>query len=109
MKEDKLFIPCDCGHSGLLIEEEIDFFGDKEERYHQEFNIALYTCGELPSRPSLWSRIKYAWHHLKTGKMYHDCVIMSEDNAKDLLKYLAIRLSVDHLKEKHKNKIKDAK
>jgi len=104
MEEDTIFIKCNCSCSGLLITEDLEFFGENNEVVSQDFYIALYTHGEINTNPSLWSRIKYAWWHLKTGKKYNDCVIMSDKNAMKLIKYLSHKLSKKYLLAKQKKK-----
>ncbi len=97
MEEERIFVNCECGCSGLLITEDLEFYGDKNEQVRQEFRIALYTHGEKGINPSLWNRIKYAWWHLKTGKKWNDCVIISDDNAMELIKFLSHKLSEKYL------------
>jgi len=104
MKEEQIFINCHCGCGGLLITEDLEFFGKNNEVVRQDFYIALYTHGERGINPSLWSRIKYAWWHLKTGKKYNDCVIMSDKNAGKLIVYLSHKLSKKYLLAKQKQK-----
>lgn len=89
-EKNQEFIECECHGHGILVTEFIDIFPDK--RKNQEFWLAMFSCGQFHSKPSIWRRLKFAWWHLKTGKYYEDEIIISPENTKKLIKFLQKRI-----------------
>lgn len=87
INENKIVIECDCGGEILVCkEEEIE---NPDGTFHsREFTLAFYTYGTYVDRPGIWQRIKYAWWHLRTGRIYGDYVMMSEKKAAALAKFI---------------------
>lgn len=72
------FIQCNCFSEGILITKEED----------NQVWFAIFSYGQHISKPSFIQRLKYCWFHLKTGKIYEDEIILSDDNAKELGEFL---------------------
>ena len=94
MKESKInetIISCECGTHLLLVQSCIDYHicdKTKEEHYNQDFNFAMFSYGEYRSKPNLWERLKYAWYHIKTGKIYSDQLTLNPAEAKKLTYFI---------------------
>ena len=78
------FFECECGGEGILVsvDKELD-----------EVLFSLFTYGHVNEKPSFWSRLRYAFWHIKTGKKYADCVTMQGERAaefSDLIKSYAV-------------------
>jgi hypothetical protein len=85
--ENKLVLECDCGGEILICNEET--INNPDGSFHsREFSLAFYTYGTYIDRPNMWQRIKYAWYHLKTGKIYGDYVILNENKADILATFI---------------------
>lgn len=69
------FFKCNCAGEGIMV---------TAERDYEEIWIALYTHGHVSGKPSIWSRIKYAWMHLTTGRKYADMVTLDPEDASRL-------------------------
>jgi len=79
--EDSKFIQCDCINEGLLIT------SDSELKL---IFLAMYGYGvSYRPKPSIWDRTKYAFSHLRTGKYYHDELILTHDKAKEMVEYIS--------------------
>lgn len=62
-----------------------------QTQYDEEckmFYIAIYTYGHPSIRYLIWSRIKYAFYHLFTGRIYDDQIILDGEEAKKLAKFI---------------------
>jgi len=88
VKNEVKYIQCRCGNEIVRIE--------KDEK-HLGFNFSLYESGcsdkhflGLPKWPMLWERIKYAFWHLRTGRIYTDCVLIDYKEAEELSEFLKI-------------------
>ena len=88
------FFSCDCHSEGMLVTD----WGGGEDDY--DISVALFTVGSWTPKRTLLSRIKYAWQHLRTGKIWEDEIILTYDTAERLGTYLLERSSA--LKEKKK-------
>ena len=84
-KESKLILECDCHGEMLVCNEVLESYGPQNR---QEFTLAFFSYGFYNGKPSMWERIKYAWRHLRTGKIYEDCVILNDEKAEQLAKFL---------------------
>lgn len=81
-KEDikEQFFKCECESDGLLLTND-------EEEHRINFALYGYGVGYNP-KPSLWSRIKYALYHIRTGKMYADSIIMDYEKARKVSEWI---------------------
>ena len=77
--EEKILI-CKC-HSELILLTKFD----KEDN---ELYLSMFNKGQFTRKPSIWQRIKYCYYHLRTGKIYEDQFIFTNDQAKELGKWL---------------------
>ena len=75
MKEDHIFLLCECSSEGLFV-----------EPYADDFNFAVFR--NYTYKNNLWCRIKYAWWHLRTGKKHNDQICLGRDKAQQLAKFI---------------------
>lgn len=73
------FFSCDCNAEGVLLSK----FDDEDDIY-----LAIYTYGQFHSKPTIWNRIKYCWHHLTTGRIYQDQIVLDSKTAKKLANWI---------------------
>ena len=82
MKEEKLYVSCECGSELMVLEHckctEVNI---------DDFTIAIYRYG-YSEKPNLWQRLKYCFYHLKTGKKYTDQIIINPENAKKITDWI---------------------
>jgi len=76
---DEQFFLCDCGAEGLLVQHDDD---DKL------MFLSMYTYGQHTNNSGFWKRLKYCWHHLRTGKIYKDELVFSYKKANKFAKYI---------------------
>jgi hypothetical protein len=79
--ENEAFFLCECSTEALLLTR---FVGDMDK----EIYLSIYSYGQYRKKPGLLQRLKYCWHHLKTGKKYEDQIILSFDKAKEIADWL---------------------
>lgn len=79
---DKVIVECDCGTHLLRTE-----FDDNL------FSIAFYTYGN--GGTNIWSRIKYAFIHIFTGRVYSDQMIINKKEAKKLVEFINEKLETN--------------
>lgn len=84
-EESKLILECDCHGELLVCNETLETYGPERR---QEFTLAFYSYGFYNGKSSLWERIKYAWRHIRTGKIYEDCILMDDMKAEQLARFL---------------------
>lgn len=77
-RSNKKIIFCSCGSECLVFEKNEDY----------ELDIALFKHAYYAQPDSLWQRIKYAWHILRTGEPYYDSIILFEKEVYDLVNWL---------------------
>jgi len=80
IKDPKTFIQCECFSEGLLCTNA----KDEKQIYLAMFS---YGIGYKPKR-SIWERLSYAWHHIRTGDVWDDELIMDYSQAKELAIWL---------------------
>jgi len=93
MKAESKFFTCSCYSEGLLIT-------SYPEDNPIEFELGIFK--NYTDNPSWWSRIKYAFWHLRTGRKHLDSMILDEDTTTDLIKYLVTKLEKHHGPQIHK-------
>lgn len=69
------FIGCSCGSEIVRV--------DKDEQDGMTY-ISIYKFGYNRDLPTLWSKLKYCWHILKTGKIYGDQVVLYKEESDTL-------------------------
>ena len=77
--------PCDCGSEGIMVTIDDDPYDDKEQ-----FGVGLAFWEmnrkfEKSDSLTYWERIKYAWRILRGGSLWMDMIMLSEQNARNLL------------------------
>lgn len=78
MKREKKFFECSCENEVLRVEKSPEYV-----------EFAMYEHGSYVNHSqSFWARLKYAWWHIRTGKIYTDCMLIMPDKAKELGKFL---------------------
>jgi hypothetical protein len=75
------FILCECNSEALLLTR---FYPDKE------IYLSIYTIGQFQKKPNIWERMKYCYHHLKTGKKYEDQIILNFEKAQQISEWLSL-------------------
>lgn len=80
--KDKHVTECDCGTH--LVHTQYD-----EEL--KLFYMAMYTYGHFSMRRTIWNRIRFAFYHLFTGRLYDDQIVLSNHEARKLAKFLMDR------------------
>jgi len=78
--EREKFIRCYCLGEGVLISEDLE----ENEIYLSIYELGMYRN----STTSLWKRLKYAWCHIRTGKIYKDCIILSHEKANEMADFI---------------------
>lgn len=78
---EKFFL-CNCNAEALLLTRFVD--GDCKEIY-----LSIYTVGQFNKKPNFWERLKYCWHHLKTGKIYEDQIVLDFEKAQQIGEWLS--------------------
>ena len=76
---DKMIIECECG-SHLL---RTDYDEEKEL-----FSMSFYTYGNGNLKINIWSRIRYAFIHVFTGRVYSDQMYLNKKEALKLIEFL---------------------
>jgi hypothetical protein len=74
---------CSCGTHLIQIQY------DEEDKL---FYIAIYTNGQQTIRSLIFGRIRYAFYHLFTGRIYDDQIVLESEEAKKLAKFLNDRI-----------------
>lgn len=77
---DEFYLKCECQNEVLVL---------TNVREDRQVNIALYSYGQVIKKPSIWQRIKFAWYHLLTGKIYTDAVVINHEQAEQLAEWLS--------------------
>lgn len=77
MKE--IFIKCECGTEGVLLEKDDDLGGF----VMSFFGTSIYTF----AKGSLWQRFRLALRVMFKGRLYHDQILISKENAKEICQY----------------------
>ena len=80
MPKEVKYFECIC-HNEIL----------RAERTHKDMNtisFAIYTLGTEPKKRSFFNRLKYAWWHIITGKIYNDEIVLDFDSLKELRYYI---------------------
>jgi len=88
-EDDKIIIECDCGTHLLRTE------FDEEDKL---FYIAFYTYGNgnMSIRSNIWNRIKYAFQHIFTGKIFSDQMVLNQKETKKLVDFINDRIKLTH-------------
>lgn len=82
----KTVIECDCGSHMLQVQSEVDYHGENNEQFHQDFYLAMYHYG---SKNTGWKhRLKVMWKVLTTGEAYADQLVLNPDEAKKLAVFI---------------------
>ena len=86
-QKDELFIRCECGAEGLLINH-IDYskIYNNITFDNNEFEIAIFRSYNY--RNNLWQRIKYAVWHLWTGQKHKDQMCFNYEKAKEIINFM---------------------
>jgi len=79
MAMDEFYLKCECQNEVLVF---------TNVRDDNHVNIALYSHGYYSKKPSAWQRIKFAWYHLITGKIYADAVVINHEQAEQLAEWI---------------------
>lgn len=86
----KTTIDCDCGTHMLKVQSEVDYHGENNERFHQDFYLAMFNYG---SGSAGWKhRIKVAWRVLTKGEPYADQMVLNPDEARKLSEFISTHL-----------------
>ncbi len=80
------YFPCSCGEHIMQVNSNLDFHDDGK-RYNQNWNFAMFDYAGY-GKSSLWYRIKVACKYLISGKMFNDKIILSENEADKLVKFI---------------------
>ena len=93
-KIEKIIIECECGSHLLKVDSNIEFIEGENSpvRYRQEFYLAMFTYGTRGVKPGFWERLGIAWRVIKSGTMHRDQLILNEDEAEKLSKFIADNL-----------------
>ena len=81
-----IYLTCICGCHVMQVNCFLEFY-DTGNRYNQEWNFAFFDLLGV-GKPSLWYRIKFVWKYLRGGEMHNDHVILSEQEADKLVKFI---------------------
>jgi len=73
------FVKCECGTEGVLIEED-DTLGGFVMSF---FGTSTYNF----AKGSLWQRFRLALRVIFNGRLYHDQILISKKNAKEICQY----------------------
>lgn len=88
MKEDKLYLDCECGAEVLRLEKEKD---DCNEGEVYTGNIYVSVFSKMRTTSVFWlikHRIEQIWHIIKHGEPYGDNVIISLEDREKMIKFL---------------------
>lgn len=78
-KKNEEFILCDCSSEGLYL------VSSKEDKL---IYASFFSIGINPKNLNLFSKIRYIWNIIKTGKPFEDQLVFSFDKAKKIAKKL---------------------
>lgn len=86
------FLLCNCYGEGLLVIHETyeTLVGDEMKIFDKEFHFAVFR--NYTFKPNMWERLKYAWYHLRTGKVYEDQIILDYGKSKQLADFLVKKM-----------------
>lgn len=80
------FIKCQCHAHALEIER---FYYDEVD---QGFNLSIWKLGSFNGKLRWRERLRWIWNILKTGNLWADQVIISNDQARDLASFMMSNL-----------------
>lgn len=100
-KKSQEFFTCSCHGEGVLITD-WEFDRDPDDL---DISLAMFSHGTIFPKRRLLDRIKYAWKHLITGKIWEDEVILTYTSAERMGKYLIERARIK--REEHIKQIKN--
>lgn len=87
----KIIIECGCGSHLLQVQSEVEYFNDtinNMTRFNQEFYLAMYSYGAGSDKDKFWRRIKIGLKYLRTGKMFSDQIVLSQDEANKMSSFI---------------------
>lgn len=79
MKEDSIFLMCDCHSHALFVEK----FKEEEEVY-----ISLFERGYEGKRMNLFERLRWCYRIIIYGHPWTDSVILNTENQRKLRSFL---------------------
>lgn len=81
MAEDReLLMRCACGCNMIILHETI-------EDQQLEYEFIFYEAG-VGNTTSIWSRVKYAFRYIFTGKGFTSSIILSDEDIKKVKKFI---------------------
>lgn len=92
MEKGKLALECSCGSHILLVTNDVEL-NDNDKRFHQEFFVSMFSYGKYNEKPGLLHKLRVAWNYLRTGKMHEDQVILSREEAEQLIHFIDKEMS----------------
>lgn len=71
---------CSCGSEAIRME--------KDEYNENDYHLYFSMYYNYHYKPNLWRRIKYAFWHIRTGKIYNDQIVLNSEDAKEMVYWL---------------------
>lgn len=94
---------CDCGTEGIILEDDIDEFEDKNKikSYYHTISLAFWEHGKNKNTTlGFKERLRYCWNIIKKGIPYSDAVLLTSSEAEKLARNILAR--IEFVKEQEK-------
>lgn len=87
------YFSCDCESEILRVSH---FPDDDDDLVY----LSIYSYGNYNKLPTFFERLKFAFHYIRTGKLYYDNIILNGDKTKELSEHLNLINEMKHKKNK---------
>ena len=74
------YIKCSCGSEGLFLIK----FADEDEIYLSVWQMGYCQNNKL----RLWDKIRYIWQIVKTGKPFHDQLVLDKAACDEIVQFI---------------------
>jgi len=86
--EEQVSVICSCLSEILVVNKFTWESNTDKNLVDEEFNFAIFVQGHYHSKPSFWQRLKYAYWHIRTGKIYLDELTLNKEETFKLFTFL---------------------
>lgn len=78
-----MYVDCMCGMHALKITCWLDYHGENNELYYQEFGVSVFENSSI-GKTTFFDRLKFAWRYLRKGSLHDDQVLLDSVQAEKL-------------------------
>ena len=100
-----MFFKCDCGQEAIHIERDLELLDAPlyPKGYECLIYFSIYHYGIDSHKPTLKEKLRHCWQIMKTGKNYPDQIILTQDIAEQLGKYILGLVSKESISKEIQN------